>query len=88
MENTETENADIFSIRSMLPWLIPLVFTILAAGFQLWSLIDKVAEIEGIQIEKGDSAMERLRVVENKVSRIEEMCCSEVAKYEEFIKEH
>jgi hypothetical protein len=74
------------TIRDHLPWLIPLLVSILAVGFQIYGLIHRVDALEESSRTRGESAIIQLQKVDNRVSRLEEFCCGEVEGYKHFIK--
>jgi len=73
------------TIKAHLPWMIPLLMTLLMGSFQMYSLIDRVATLEENGRTRGEAAILQLQEVDNRVKRLEEFCCGEVEKFKYFI---
>jgi hypothetical protein len=76
------------NFKDALPWLVPLIVTLLAVGFQMYGMIDRVDKLEETGRTRGDAAIAQLQNVDNRVSRLEELCCGEVVQFKDYIKEH
>jgi len=76
------------NIKNALPWLIPLLVSMLLGGYQIWSLVDRVEALEESDRTKGEAAIRQLQSVDSRVARLEEFCCGELERFEEFIKTH
>jgi hypothetical protein len=72
-------------IKEHLPWLIPLLISVLIVGFQIFGLLNRVTTLENISRTKGEQAIEKLERVDARVSRLEEFCCGEVRGFNQFI---
>jgi len=59
------------SMIQHLPWMIPLVFTMLGMGFELYSLIGRVDTIENRQRDTGEVAVTKLTNIIFRVEKLE-----------------
>jgi Flp pilus assembly protein TadG len=67
-------------ISSHLPWIVPLLMTLAAGGFQIYSLIGQVKNLERAQATTGRAAIEQLSQLEHRVSELERYCCEDAIK--------
>jgi hypothetical protein len=67
-------------ITPHLPWIVPLLMTLAAGGFQIYSLIGQVQELEYAQRTTGRAAIEELDSIKYRVSELERYCCQDSLK--------
>jgi len=74
-------------IKDALPWLVPLLLSMLVGGYQLYSVVDRVVVLEENSRTTGVRAIEQLQEVDSRVKRLEEFCCGEVTGFKIYIEE-
>ena len=65
--------------QEMMPWLAPIIFSLIIGIFQLYGLIEKVHIIENTQQTEGVKAIKKLDNISYRVERLEEFCCDEIS---------
>lgn len=75
------------TIKDHLPWLVPLLISILVGGFQLYGLIHRVDALEELDRTRGNAAIAQLHDVDNRVKRLEEFCCGEVTGFQIYMED-
>ena len=65
-------------VTSILPWLIPLLLSMMIGFSRIYMLLDRVSALE-VSIKSGYSREhDKIINVDARVRRLEEFCCSEV----------
>jgi hypothetical protein len=70
-------------MKEHLPWLVPLLISIMIGFANLYSLQEKVEEIHKIQQEQGIEAIKKVDYLEYRVGTLEKFCCSEIEEKNE-----
>ncbi len=73
------------NFKEHLPWIVPLLISVLVGSVQIYGLISRVDALEETGRTRGDAAISQLQQVDNRVKRIEEFCCGEIKGYEKYI---
>jgi sorbitol-specific phosphotransferase system component IIC len=68
------------NISTHLTWVVPLMISILIAGFNIYSLIGRVDKIEHTQNSLSKEYIHKIDSLEYRVGRVEEFCCDEIKK--------
>jgi len=61
-----------------LTWIVPLLLSMLIAGYNMYSLIERVDIVEDIQNTRSAEYIKKIDEIDYRVKRIEEFCCSEI----------
>jgi hypothetical protein len=67
-------------VSEHLAWLVPLIITLLIAFGQMYSLTQKVYEMDKKQTTIGAEAINKLGKIENRIQVLEHYFCAEVEK--------
>jgi len=73
------------NFKDMMPWLAPILISLIVGAFQVYGLIDRVNTLEITGRTRGDTAIAQLQNVDNRVKRLEEFCCGEITGFEQYI---
>ncbi len=71
-------------IIGQLPWLAPIIISLLISVFQVYGLIDRVNTLEEYSRTRGDTVIQQLQDINSRVKRIEEFCCGEIIDFEQY----
>jgi len=73
-------------LMGQMPWVAPIIISLLIGAFQVYGLIDRVDALEETGRTRGDAAIQQLQDVDHRVSRVEELCCGEQDSYKEYLR--
>jgi hypothetical protein len=75
------------TLKEHLPWLVPLLISVLIGGIHIYGLIDRVNKLELTSRTRGNAAINQLQNVDNRVKRLEEFCCGELKGFQIYIED-